>query len=84
VLAALLEHPGEIVSREQLISRLWAGGTNVDFDRGLNAAVTRLRQALSDSAETPKYMRQSRAAVTALSARCRPGASRRSMHPPNR
>src|SRR5436190_21692727 len=56
VLAALLENPGEVVSREDLIHRLWADGTVVDFDRGLNAAVTRLRQVLSDSAETPRYV----------------------------
>jgi Tol biopolymer transport system component/DNA-binding winged helix-turn-helix (wHTH) protein len=56
VLAALLEHPGEVVTREELIARLWPDGTIVDFDRGLNAAVTRLRQALSDSAETPRYV----------------------------
>jgi Tol biopolymer transport system component/DNA-binding winged helix-turn-helix (wHTH) protein len=56
VLAALLEEPGNIVSREQLISRLWPDGTVVDFDRGLNAAVTRLRQVLSDSADTPRYV----------------------------
>lgn len=56
VLAALLEHPGEIVSREQLVQRLWADGTFVDFDRGLNAAVTRLRQVLADSAESPRYI----------------------------
>jgi Tol biopolymer transport system component/DNA-binding winged helix-turn-helix (wHTH) protein len=56
VLAALLERPGEIVSREDLIGRLWHDGTHVDFDRGLNAAVTRLRQALSDSAEAPRYV----------------------------
>ena len=56
VLAALLEQPGEIVSREELIRRLWPDGTVVDFDRGLNAAITRLRQTLSDSAETPRYV----------------------------
>jgi DNA-binding winged helix-turn-helix (wHTH) protein len=56
VLAALLERPGEVVSREELIQRLWPDGTVVDFDRGLNAAVTRLRQALSDSADTPRYV----------------------------
>src|SRR5436305_7647267 len=54
VLAALLERPGEVVSREELIRRLWPDGTVVDFDRGLNAAATRLRQALSDSAEAPR------------------------------
>ena len=56
VLAALLENPGEVVTREDLIRRLWPDGTVVDFDRGLNAAVTRLRQALSDSAEAPRYV----------------------------
>jgi Tol biopolymer transport system component/DNA-binding winged helix-turn-helix (wHTH) protein len=56
VLAALLEHPGEVVTREELVRRLWPDGTFVDFDRGLNAAVTRLRQALSDSAESPRYV----------------------------
>jgi Tol biopolymer transport system component/DNA-binding winged helix-turn-helix (wHTH) protein len=56
VLAALLERPGDVVTREDLIRRLWPDGTAVDFDRGLNAAVTRLRQALSDSAESPRYV----------------------------
>src|SRR3954464_15445390 len=56
VLAALLERPGEVVSREELILRLWPDGTVVDFDRGLNAAVTRLRQALSDSADAPRVV----------------------------
>src|SRR3954469_18205030 len=56
ILSALLENPGEVVAREELIRRLWPDGTVVDFDRGLNAGVTRLRQALSDSAETPRYV----------------------------
>jgi DNA-binding winged helix-turn-helix (wHTH) protein len=56
VLAALLERPGELVTREELIGRLWADGTVVDFERGLNAAVTRLRQVLSDTADAPKYV----------------------------
>jgi len=56
VLTALLERPGEVVTREELVRRLWPDGTFVDFDRGLNAAVTRLRQALSDSADAPKYV----------------------------
>jgi Tol biopolymer transport system component/DNA-binding winged helix-turn-helix (wHTH) protein len=56
ILAALLERPGEIVTRDELIRRLWADGTVVDYEGGLNAAVTRLRQALSDSAETPRYL----------------------------
>jgi Tol biopolymer transport system component/DNA-binding winged helix-turn-helix (wHTH) protein len=56
VLAALLEQPGEIVSRDELVRRLWPDGTVVDYERGLNAAITRLRQTLSDSAETPRYV----------------------------
>lgn len=56
VLIALLEKPGEVVTREELIRRIWSDATVVDFDRGLNAAVTRLRQALSDSAEAPRYV----------------------------
>src|SRR5882762_1123027 len=56
VLTALLEQPGEVVTREDLVRRLWPDGTFVDFDRGLNAAVTRLRQVLGDSAENPRYV----------------------------
>ena len=56
VLAALLDRPGELVAREELFRHLWADGTVVDYEGGLNAAVTRLRQALSDSAETPRYV----------------------------
>jgi DNA-binding winged helix-turn-helix (wHTH) protein len=48
LLLALLEQPGELVSREQLIARLWEQGTFVDFDRGLNKAVNHLREALGD------------------------------------
>lgn len=56
VLAALIEQPGKVINREDLIGRLWPDGTVVDFDRGLNAAVTRLRQVLCDSAESPRYI----------------------------
>ena len=56
VLAMLLERPGEIVTREELRSRLWAADTFVDFDHGLNAAVKRLRDALGDSAENPRFV----------------------------
>lgn len=56
VLAALLEQRGGVVLREDLVHRLWPDGTIVDFDRGLNAAVTRLRQVLGDSAENPRYV----------------------------
>ena len=56
VLAILLNRPGELVTREELHERLWPGDTFVDFDHGLNAAVNKLREALSDSVETPRYV----------------------------
>src|SRR2546423_8651709 len=56
ILLALLECPGEIVSREQLVARLWPPGTFVDFDLALNAAVRRLRDVLNDSADQPRYI----------------------------
>lgn len=56
ILAALLENPGEIVTREQLRQRIWGDDTFVDFDHGLSAAVNRLRAALGDSAEQPRYI----------------------------
>jgi TolB-like protein/Flp pilus assembly protein TadD len=56
VLQILLEHPGEMVTREELQRRIWPSDTFVDFDRGLNNAVKRLREALGDSAETPRYI----------------------------
>ena len=56
LLIALLERPGELITREELTSRLWPAGTFVDFDRGLNKAVNHLRDALSDSAEHPHFI----------------------------
>src|SRR4030095_12014483 len=56
VLECLLERPGQLVSREDLRRRLWSGDTFVDFERGINAAVKRLREALGDSAETPRFI----------------------------
>lgn len=56
VLTMLLEHPGEVVTREELKSKLWPLDTFVDFDVGLNSAVKKLRDALGDSAETPRYV----------------------------
>ena len=56
VLQALLERPGELVTREALRDRLWAPDTFVDFEAGLNAAVRRLREALNDSADVPRYV----------------------------
>jgi Tol biopolymer transport system component/DNA-binding winged helix-turn-helix (wHTH) protein len=56
VLTLLLEKPGEVVTREELRSRLWPADTFVDFDHGLNAAIKRLRDALGDSAENPRFI----------------------------
>ena len=56
ILVALLAHPGEVVTREQLHAQIWSDGTVVDFEHGLNAAMNKLRRALSDSAETPRYI----------------------------
>jgi len=56
VLAVLLERPGEVVTREQLCERLWGTGTFVDSEVGLNSAVMKLRDALGDSAENPRFI----------------------------
>jgi DNA-binding winged helix-turn-helix (wHTH) protein/tetratricopeptide (TPR) repeat protein len=56
VLALLLEHPGDLVTRSDIRSRLWPADTFVDFDNSLNAAVNRLREALGDSAENPRFV----------------------------
>jgi DNA-binding winged helix-turn-helix (wHTH) protein len=56
VLAMLLEQPGEVVSREELRQKLWPTDTFVDFDHGLNNAINRLREALNDSADAPRFV----------------------------
>jgi len=56
ILSLLLERPGEVVTREELQGRLWPADTFVDFDHSLNAAVRRLRDALGDSAENPRFV----------------------------
>jgi TolB-like protein/DNA-binding winged helix-turn-helix (wHTH) protein/Flp pilus assembly protein TadD len=56
VLALLLEHAGDIVTREELRQRLWPVDTFVDFDTGLNSAVKKLRDVLADSADQPRYI----------------------------
>ena len=56
ILKALLERPGDLVTREELRERLWPSDTFVDFEHGLNAAVRRIREALGDSADAPKYI----------------------------
>jgi Tol biopolymer transport system component/DNA-binding winged helix-turn-helix (wHTH) protein len=56
LLECLLDHPGELVDRDELCRRLWPGDTFVDFEHGLNAAVKRLRDVLGDSADSPRFV----------------------------
>ena len=56
ILSLLLEHPGEVVTREEIRERLWPAHTFVDFDRSLNKAMTKLRAALGDSADCPRFV----------------------------
>jgi TolB-like protein/DNA-binding winged helix-turn-helix (wHTH) protein/Flp pilus assembly protein TadD len=56
VLAMLLDHPGEVVTREELQKKLWPADTFVDFDHGLNKAINKIREALGDSAESPRFV----------------------------
>src|SRR5215471_4801957 len=56
ILETLVEHAGEIISREELRQRIWPADTFVDFDQGLSNAIKRLREALSDSAEQPRFI----------------------------
>src|SRR4051795_9343844 len=55
VLAMLLENPGKLLSREEIQSKLWPR-TIVDFDHGLNKEITKIREALGDSAENPRFV----------------------------
>jgi DNA-binding winged helix-turn-helix (wHTH) protein len=78
ILQLLLKRPGEIIRREELIREIWHDGTFVDYDHGLNAAIAKLRQALSDSAEQPRYVetveRRGYRFVAAIEALPRPAA----------
>jgi cholera toxin transcriptional activator len=56
LLLLLLQRPGELVTREELRKKLWSTDTFVDYDHGLNAAVNKLREALGDSAESPRFI----------------------------
>src|SRR5437763_10326177 len=56
ILRLMLERPGDVVTREELARRLWPTGTFVDFEHSLNAAVKRLRAALGDDAENPRFV----------------------------
>jgi DNA-binding winged helix-turn-helix (wHTH) protein/tetratricopeptide (TPR) repeat protein len=56
ILALLLEHPGELVTREEIRQKLWSDNTFVEFDAALNTAVRKLREALNDSADNPRFV----------------------------
>src|ERR1700687_1046658 len=56
ILVTLLEHPGHLVNRDELRQKLWSSDTFVDFERGLNKAVNRLREVLEDSADEPRFI----------------------------
>src|SRR5689334_21659888 len=56
ILRLMLERPGDVVTREEMARRLWPDGTFVDFEHSLNAAVKRLRAALGDDADNPKFV----------------------------
>src|SRR5579871_2044715 len=56
VLALLLDRPGEVVTRQDIQSRLWPADTYVGFDEGLNTAIRKLRTAFGDSAENPRFI----------------------------
>ena len=57
VLAVLVEHAGDIVTRDTLRRAVWGDGTYVDFDKGLNFAIGQVRAALGDSADNPTFIR---------------------------
>src|SRR2546427_6027438 len=80
LLALLMDRAGEVVTREELRDKLWPADTFVDFDHSLNTAVRKLREALGDSAETPRYVETlARRGVTAQ--RAAPGAAARAPTP---
>src|SRR2546421_5985250 len=56
VLTLLLQRPGEVITREELRSELWQSETFVDFDNSLNTSINKLREALGDSAENPRFI----------------------------
>ena len=56
LLAVLVQHPGELVTRDELRRTLWGDQTFVDFERSLNIAITKLRAALGDSADNPRFV----------------------------
>ena len=56
ILKMLLEHPGEVVTHQEIIDKLWPNGTVVEYEHSIKTAVMKLRQALGDDADTPRYV----------------------------
>src|SRR5262250_716533 len=56
ILQMLLENPGRVVTREELQTAIWPSNSYVDFDQGLNRAINNLREALGDSADSPRFI----------------------------
>ena len=85
ILALLLEHPGEVVTREELRQRLWPQGTFVDFEHSLNAAIKRLRAALGDDADNPRFVetlhRRGYRFIAAVESEGHPGRNLRVVRP---
>ena len=82
VLAILIEHAGDIVTRDALRAAIWGDDTFVDFDKGLNFAIAQVRTALGDSADAPTYVRTFPNAVISSSPRSRLQAPKRSRGSP--
>jgi len=82
ILAMLLARPGEVITREELRGKLWPADTFVDFDHSLNTAIKKLRQALDDQADKPRFVEtiprrgyRFRGVVEEVSSRLRPPAA---------
>ena len=71
VLVSLLERPGELVTRDELRKKLWQPDTFVDFDTGLNKAITKIREVLADSAASPRFVETCQSVGTASLRRLR-------------
>ncbi len=56
VLVALLDRPGEVVTREELLARVWGSNTNVDFEQAISGTIKKIREALGDSADNPRFI----------------------------
>jgi DNA-binding winged helix-turn-helix (wHTH) protein len=87
ILIMLLARAGEVVSRDEIYRDLWAADTFVDFDQGVGTAIKKLRQALHDDAETPRYIetlpKRGSRFIAAVEKPSSPGVAQRIQRPPN-